>query len=313
MQIFSVSTTNGATVITAPLFGRYAELLPHAMDAILAQYPIAYIPSGTLEWHSYHLPLGLDGMVAEAICERVAQRAGGVVLPATYWAIGGVPFPYTLRIEPSLVEALFVGVLEQIAQAGFACAVIVAGHYGLDHYTALKRAALHVMRRSGLAVHALADFELAADLGWQAGDHGGAIETSLLWTIRPDLVDLARAPAAGPLDGVLGEDPRAGAAVSRGEALLAVLVDRLATLASRMLREHGPTPRSALAAALAAQLTVLETIQRDRSALPRQLVHDLFTAPYVRCLSCLCQGDYVGARQGAEEAHLLLARSGREE
>jgi creatinine amidohydrolase len=292
-----------------PLFGRYAELLPQTMEAILAHQPIAYVPSGTLEWHSYHLPLGLDGLVAEAICERVAQRVGGVVLPSTYWAIGGVPFPYTLRIEPPVVETLFVSVFEQIAQAGFACAIVVAGHYGLDHYTALKRAALRVMGRSGLAVHALADFELAADLGWQAGDHAGAIETSLLWAVRPDLVDLARAPTEGPLDGVIGEDPRAGASAARGEQLLAALVDRMGRLASRLVRDRGPALQNALAAALAAQVEVLETIQRDRATLPRPLVRNLFSPPYARCLSFLCQGDYAAARQAAEEARLLLARA----
>jgi hypothetical protein len=60
-------------------------------------------------------------------------------------------------------------------------------------------------------------------------------------------------------------------------------------------------------------LDVLETIQRDRATLPRPLVRQLFSAPYVRCLACLHQGDYAGARQAAEEARLLLARSGRGE
>jgi creatinine amidohydrolase len=294
---------------TLPLFGRYAELLPQTTEAIPARQPIAYLPSGTLEWHSYHLPRGLDGLVAEAICERVAQRAGGAVLPPTYGTIGGVPFPYTLRIEPPVVETLFQSVFEQIAQAGFACGILVVGHYGLDHYTALKHAAVRVMGRSGLAIHALADFELAADLGWQAGDHAGTIETSLLWAIRPDLVDLARAPTVGTLDGVLGEDPRLGTTPVRGEQLLAALVDCLATLASRFVAERGPGLQTALAAALAAQIEVLEIIQADRATLPRPLVRDLFSPPSLRCLSSLCQGDSSAARQAAEESRLLLART----
>jgi creatinine amidohydrolase len=293
---------------TSAVFGRYAELLPHQMDAIMARYPIAYVPSGTLEWHSYHLPLGLDGIVAEGLCLRAAQRAGGVLVPATYWAIGGVPFPYTTRVRPEVVEALYVGILEQLSQVGFACAIVVAGHYGIDHVTALKRAALQVMERGAIAVLALADYELVADLGWHGGDHAGALETSLLWAMRPELVAMHCAPPTGTLDGVIGEDPRLGASQARGQVLLDAIVDRLATLSNMLLEDRSPARRSALNAALAAQIAVLETIRRDRAMRPRALVRPLFDEPYLRCLDCFRQGDFDGARLAAEEALLLLAR-----
>jgi len=79
--------------------------------------------------------------VVTELCLRAARRGGGVVVPATYWAIGGVPYPCTVRIDPAIVEDLFVSILEQLGHVGFRAVVIMAGHYGIDHYTALKRAA----------------------------------------------------------------------------------------------------------------------------------------------------------------------------
>jgi creatinine amidohydrolase len=40
----------------------YSELTPGEFKKRLAAAPIAYLPMGTLEWHSQHLPLGADGI-----------------------------------------------------------------------------------------------------------------------------------------------------------------------------------------------------------------------------------------------------------
>ena len=54
---------------------------------------------------------------------------------------------------------------------------------------------------------------------------------------------------------------------------------------------------------------VLETIRRDRAALPRPLVRNLFTPAYLRCLDQLRLGDYEAAQRSAEEARLELTRA----
>jgi hypothetical protein len=40
----------------------YEEFTPSEFSARLADCPVAYLPLGTLERHSFHLPLGSDGM-----------------------------------------------------------------------------------------------------------------------------------------------------------------------------------------------------------------------------------------------------------
>ena len=62
----------------------YEELTPRKLRKRLHQAPIAYLPLGTLEWHGEHLPLGSDGLQSRGFFERLAAKAGGVVLPMLF-------------------------------------------------------------------------------------------------------------------------------------------------------------------------------------------------------------------------------------
>ena len=52
----------------------YEELKPAEMEELVSAAPIAYVPSGTLEWHSAHLPLGLDALKAHGLCTLAAEQ-----------------------------------------------------------------------------------------------------------------------------------------------------------------------------------------------------------------------------------------------
>ena len=60
---------------------RFEETLPNEFRESLMNAPVAYLPWGALEWHGEHMALGNDGLKAHAILSRVAQKAGGIVLP----------------------------------------------------------------------------------------------------------------------------------------------------------------------------------------------------------------------------------------
>jgi len=62
----------------------YIELTPSQFRARLAAAPIAYLPLGTLEWHSEHLPLGTDGIISGGFFDALASRVGGIVLPMLF-------------------------------------------------------------------------------------------------------------------------------------------------------------------------------------------------------------------------------------
>ncbi|MFO7170243.1 MAG: creatininase family protein [Chloroflexota bacterium] len=220
-----------------PPWGRYAELRPAELEAILAAAPVAYVPWGALEWHGPHLPLGLDGFTAEGVAERVAQRTGGVLLPTTWWPITALPHRFSLSIASEVVQALWDGILAELARAGFRVVVVLSGHYAQGHELVLMDAAEHAMARHDLLVLAVPPLALVDE---QMLDHAALWETAQLLALRPRLVDLSALDGAElrPAEhAVLGDDPR-GATPGQGESALALATERIA-LSVQALLEHG--------------------------------------------------------------------------
>jgi creatinine amidohydrolase len=268
---------------------RLEELDPAGLEARLAEKPALVLALGTIEWHSHHLPLGLDLLKAAAIAERVAERADAVLAPPAWWAAGGVAFPHTLRLSAALTEPVLAAVLDELAGIGFRAICLINGHYGLENSIAVRRAALACERA---AVVPLADYELLTDLG-ATGDHAGVWESSLLAAVRPDLADLER---EGELPGVVGDDPRGRASAELGARGLELAAGRAAALLERALDEPD-APTEALRAGLAA----LERIAELRRELGREQAPSVVTPAWLRHLECFREGDFAGARAAAEE------------
>jgi creatinine amidohydrolase len=269
---------------------RLEELDPSGLEARLAEKPALVLALGTIEWHSHHLPLGLDLLKAQAIAERTAQRADAVLAPPSWWAAGGVPRPYTLRLSGSVTEPVLAAVLDGLAEIGFRAICLVNGHYGLENSIAVRRAALAC---GDATVIPLADYELLTDLG-AVGDHAGVFETALLLPDRPDLVHLE---IEGDLPGVIGDDPRGRATPELGRRALELASRRAAALLDRALAE----PREPIAGALAAAVEALEVLWRLRQELPREHVPSVTTPAWIRHLERFREGDWAGARDAAAE------------
>jgi creatinine amidohydrolase len=278
---------------------RLEELFPAALEQRLATRPLIILPFGTIEWHSYHLPLGLDSLKAQALCEGIAERGDAVLGPLTSWAVGGVPFPYTLRFDLDLIETLMVRIFEQMAVLGFRVVLALTGHYGLEQTLAIKRASLRVMRAYPITVWAAGDFEAVVDLGYR-GDHAAKWETSLLWAQRPDLIRLDSIPRSEPLDGILGEDPRGNASADVGASTGQAIVYRWAALGERLLTNTSALQRMQYLEALAAGVRVMDKLLAERSVKPRSQVPSLTTTAYLDHLTALYTGDYLTAQVRAE-------------
>jgi creatinine amidohydrolase len=233
------------TTDTRP-WGRYAELRPAELDAIVAAVPIAFVPWGALEWHGPHLPFGLDGFTAEGVAERVAQRTGGVVLPTTWWPITALPHRFSLSIHSEVVQSLWDGIFAELARAGFRLVVLLTGHYAQGHELVLMDAAEHAMAAHGLLVLAVPPLALVDE---DMLDHAAHWETALLLALRPRLVDIdaragyPRAEGAGPLPpaetAVLGGDPRRATA-GHGDAALRLATERIAVGIEALMRRGSP-------------------------------------------------------------------------
>ncbi len=223
---------------TAP-WGRYTELRPAELEAIVATVPVAYVPWGALEWHGPHLPFGLDGFTAEAVAERSVRRTGGVLLPTTWWPITALPHHFSLSIHSQVVQALWDGIFAELARAGFRVVVLLSGHYAQGHELVLMDAAEHAIATLGLLVLAVPPLALVDE---EMLDHAAHWETALLMAIRPRLVALdalGTAPLHPATSAVLGDDPRR-ATPTQGEAALTLATDRIAASVGALLAHGGP-------------------------------------------------------------------------
>jgi creatinine amidohydrolase len=209
---------------------QFEYLLPSQLRAIVAQRPVAYVPLGTYEWHSEHLPVGLDSLTAHGLCLRAAKKDGGVVLPPLYYGTGGGhgAYPWTIiKSEPDEMEAQLMFTLERIQGFGFKLVILFSGHFADTQLEMIDRIAVRWnAKNTTLKVFASAVNRIKG-LDY-APDHAGIFETTLLAAMQPDLVHLeklksldeaplaigeddfgpARHDPSHPIWGVFGPDPR---------------------------------------------------------------------------------------------------------
>jgi len=241
---------------------RYEEMLPHEIVEARAACPVAYVPSGGVEWHGEQNCVGLDTVKAHALAMRCAEAHGGLVMPALFYgepresglmeanhdedgriaAKMGLPresfapgYMHTIALdEHQRYVRLLLHVLFQMASLGFRVIVLWAGHYpALQH----ARAAIEIFdlqTSTWLPGRAKAWACIGADLVHdeipEAGDHAAAWETSLMMALRPELVDLGSLPAEGGpevLIGIWGRDPRQHASREFGERGIEAIVRRV--------------------------------------------------------------------------------------
>ena len=224
----------------------YADLRPDQLQARMGAAPVAYVPWGALEWHSVHLPVGLDGILAECIAERAVMRTGGVVLPTMYLPITALPHRFSISFRSSTVRAVLDDVLSELARIGFQVVVLLSGHYAQGHELVLMEAAEAAMAAHSIQVLAVPPMALVNP---DYLDHAGRWETAQLLATRPKLVDQRRLvqalrtyPAGHVADlGILGDLPTEATAAS-GEIAIEQAIDALDTWVRRLLQSADPQP-----------------------------------------------------------------------
>ena len=50
----------------------------------LREFPVVIVPIGSTEQHGYHLPIGTDVYLAEALAEKTAEKTGALVYPSIH-------------------------------------------------------------------------------------------------------------------------------------------------------------------------------------------------------------------------------------
>jgi creatinine amidohydrolase/Fe(II)-dependent formamide hydrolase-like protein len=122
---------------------KWEELLPEEFYSEFDRTPIGYFACGAMEDHGLHNVLGTDMSVGYEICLRAVRRSGGILFPPIPFAPAGIPglsrvdlrsgkrqlFPPSLWTSRELCKAIYLEVMESMADLGFMVCVAVGGHY----------------------------------------------------------------------------------------------------------------------------------------------------------------------------------------
>ena len=215
---------------------RLELLRPEQIAAALARRSLVYLPLGTIEWHSHHLPVGLDALTAHGLCLRAAERTGGLVHPALFYGTGGGhgAYPWTVMMpDGAEIRALIERTLERLQDFGVREALILTGHFA-DEQQALVDGVAADWVGPDLRVVATSVNRAGLDI---PPDHAGMFETLLLHALHPETVRLKalgtgpdlpdRHDPQHPLRGIIGAEPR-DVDLDRSHALLDAMVAWLA-------------------------------------------------------------------------------------
>ncbi|MBP3963987.1 creatininase family protein [Paenibacillus lignilyticus] len=217
---------------------RAIYLRPGELLSIQEQFPVAFQPLGTLEWHGRHNPLGVDSLKAEHLCLEAAKQAGGVVMPAihfaadAYWDAGfgigygmdataGYQLPGSFyAIDTALFAALLLNACRNYLNRGFKLVVLVSGHNPSIQQNVLDEVCYHCKSPDGFEpVCFTMDYLLMeADDPRRASDHAAGIETSMMLHLNKDRVNMeANAGHAREHLGIGGSMPYSDATAEEGE------------------------------------------------------------------------------------------------
>jgi creatinine amidohydrolase len=243
---------------------RYSEMLPHEIVARRRKFPAAFIGLGGLEWHGEHLAVGNDALKAEKLCELAAARSGGFAFPTLWYGEPRVAalmevnhdddgqiraqmkfrkrkfatgyFGKTAEQQVASYQELLYHVLVQMNTLEMKAVCLLCGHYPLH---AWAEPVVDEFNRDFRDTRAFAgiEYHYPPRSRYVGGDHAAKWETSYLWYLRPDCVDMSvfRGREAEPLVGVGGTDPRLEASVEVGRRACELIVKGMVRKAEELV------------------------------------------------------------------------------
>ena len=239
---------------------RWERMYRHELEAALATNPVVYFSHGLCEPHGPHAVLGLDTLKAHKLCVLAAHTFGGIVAPPESWHVQeqngyAAWMAYTCGEVRSWCTAVpyqhhFKSVAYQVRAAhqnGFEAAIFLTGHYG-PNWMDLKHVLEWLQPYVAPRLYGVPDFE-ACTVRWDGSnaDHAGKVETSQLWALEPDMVDMRRLPA-DPANRFACGDTAAEAHYAKGCEMVQSQVEWLGNKAEELraayaaLRLLGPRP-----------------------------------------------------------------------
>jgi len=162
---------------------------------------VVILPVGSVEEHGDHLPLCTDSVQPEYVAVEVAKKTKCIIAPPVRYGVcnSARNFPGTLSMRFDSLRSLIQDILEELIRNDFRRILVLSGHAGQAHMTALRLAAQETLRhydknmkQDKPRIMVCSDYDFAYELKGEYFDerdgHAGAIETSRIMSIRPDLI-----------------------------------------------------------------------------------------------------------------------------
>ena len=160
-----------------------------------AKPEIAVLPIGSIEQHSFHLPVGTDFLAAQALGERVAKELGNCyLLPALPFSCSRehCDFAGTAWVKPATLAAIIQDLVGAMHFHGITKVALVVAHGG--NWIIKPTIRELNLDRTGMKVMTTSPESGTAEQGQFPELHAGGHETSLILALRPELVKLDRRP-----------------------------------------------------------------------------------------------------------------------
>jgi creatinine amidohydrolase len=153
-------------------------------------------PFGTVEEHGRHLPLNTDTLIVNEILKRVIKKRKVFLAPPVHYGVCTTTkqHPGTIGITPETLRRLTTDLIYDSYQKGLRNIIIISGHGGGLHMSALKEVAEVIIEKlDGIRIALLSPYdvlfkELAEIADTPNDSHAGELETSLVLYLAPELV-----------------------------------------------------------------------------------------------------------------------------
>ncbi|MFB3765553.1 MAG: creatininase family protein [Methanotrichaceae archaeon] len=162
------------------------------IEAGLRQTQTIILPIGATEEHGPHLPIFTDTIQAIEVAREAARKRDIFLAPPVHYGIcrSTRGFPGTITLEYDALRSFIHDILISFYESGFRRVLILTGHAGGQHLSALKGACQQAVKEHDFRVSLVSLFDLidSSMVETPRDGHAGEIETSLMMHIRKDLV-----------------------------------------------------------------------------------------------------------------------------
>ncbi len=222
----------------------------HEFKQYLKKTKTIVFPFGTIEEHGKHLPLNTDSFIIDESLKRVARKRKFFLAPVIYYGVCTTTkdHPGTISISPGTLRSLSFDLVTEAYKKGLRKFVLISGHGGSLHMSAMKETAeVLVERLKGIKIAVLSPYDVLwkelSEISETPNDsHAGELETSMMLYLAPKLVK-GRSPEEYPKipkplvvkdkvkywpGGVWGNPKKAS--VEKGKKAIKLITDRIIEL-----------------------------------------------------------------------------------